>query len=411
MGSVSLGTRRRGTWVVAFALLAAACGQPRATPTPEPQVDTAAARRDSIERAARLARLAADSTARARDEERRASASVRVCAGGDVTLGTNLDTTWTAYASRKLKRRIAALPSPDSLLMPLRPLVADAQVLLLNVEGAVGEGATPLDKCAGTTSGCYALRMPLDAARAIRRVNPHAIVIANLANNHARDAGAEGLAETVRALRDAGVVVTGVDTLATIVATPAGDSIAVIGFSTSGGITDLRDLDAVRRHVSRAAASSRRVIVTMHLGAEGAGAQRTLDSTEKFMNGTRGNPVAFARTSTDAGAHLVIGHGPHVVRAIEWRDRALVIYSLGNLVTYGPFSHREPMRRGAVACATVDGRGLVREAVLRPTVQRAPGHVRADRSRRALHLADSLSRLDFPETGARIARDGTVKRR
>ena len=407
---MSLGHTLRRELLLAAVLLAA-CSQPQTTTIPAPRTDTAAARRDSVERAERHARLTADSIARAREEEKRASASIRICAGGDVTLGTNLDTTWTAYASKKLKRKVAALPSPDSLLMPLHPLVADAQVVLLNIEGAVGEGASPLDKCAGSTSGCYALRMPLDAARAIRRVNAKAIVIANLANHHARAAGAEGLAETVRALRDAGVVVTGVDTMPVIVATPAGDSVAVIGFSTSGGVTDLRDLDAVRRHVARAAASSRRVIVTMHLGAEGATAQRTLDSTEKFMNGTRGNPVAFARTTTEAGAHLVIGHGPHVVRAVEWRDGTLVLYSLGNLVTYGPFSHREPMRRGAVACATVDGRGRVRDAVLRPTVQRAPGHVRADRSRRALHLADSLTRLDFPQSGARIGRDGTVKQR
>ena len=400
-------------WRLAIVLgvLFAACARQPAV-TPPPREDRAAAQRDSAERALRAAR-AADSVARAREREheRRAAALVRICAGGDVTLGTNLDTAWARYASKKLKRPVAALPSPDSLLIPLRPLVADAEVVLLNIEGAVGEGETSVDKCAKTTSGCYALRMPLAAADAIRRVNAKAIVVANLANNHARDAGAEGLAETVRALRDAGVVVTGIDSLATVVTTPAGDTVAILGFSTSTELTDLRDLDAVRRHVTRAAASYPRVVVTMHQGAEGVTAQRTLDSTEMFLKGSRGNPVAFARTSTDAGAHLVIGHGPHVVRAVEWRNGALVVYSLGNLVTYGPFSHREPMRRGAVVCATVDGNGGVHDAVMRPTVQRAPGRMSADRGRRALHIADSLSKLDFPKTGARIARDGTVRPR
>jgi len=407
---------------VALAVLLAACA-PQPAPAPVPRTDTAAAQRDSVERALRAARDAADSIARERenerererererDRERRAAALVRLCAGGDVTLGTNLDTSWAVRASKRMKRPFAALPSPDSLLIPLRPLVEDAEVVLLNVEGAVGEGATSVDKCAKSTSGCYALRMPLAAAEAIRRVNPTAVVVANLANNHARDAGAEGLTETVRALRDAGVVVTGIDTLATAVATPAGDTMAFLGFSTSTELTDVRDLAAVKRHVARAAASYRRVVVTMHLGAEGVKAQRTRDSTETFMKGSRGNPVAFARTSTDAGAQLVIGHGPHVVRAVEWRDRALVLYSLGNLITYGPFSHLEPMRRGAVACATVDGMGGVHDAVMRPTVQRAPGRMSADRGRRALRIADSLSKLDFPKTGARISRDGTVRRR
>ena len=167
----------------------------------------------------------------------------------------------------------------------------------------------------------------------------------------------------------------------------------------------------MKRHVTRAAAANRRVIVTMHLGAEGADAQRTRDSTERYYDSPRGNPVAFAEAATNAGADLVIGHGPHVVRAAEWRDSALVLYSLGNLVTYGPFSHREPMRRGVVACATVDGRGAVHEVKLHPTMQRAPGRVSTDRSRRALILIDSLSRLDFPESGARVHRDGKVVRR
>jgi hypothetical protein len=64
-----------------------------------------------------------------------------------------------------------------------------------------------------------------------------------------------------------------------------------------------------------------------------------------------------------------------------------------------------------VACATVDGMGGVHDAVMRPTVQRAPGRMSADRGRRALRIADSLSKLDFPKTGARISRDGTVRRR
>lgn len=411
---LGMGRRARLSAIGALAALAAACAKPRA-PAPAPRADSAAARLDSIARAERTARAAADSIGRDRDRERdrarRASALVRICAGGDVTLGTNLDTSWTKHASRTLKRTIIALPSPDSLLMPLRPLVADAEVVLLNVEGAIGEGDTTVDKCAGSTGGCYALRMPVSAGQAIRRLNARALVVANLANNHARDAGAEGLAETVRALRDAGVAVTGLDTLATVVATPGGDSVAFLGFSTSGGVTDVRDLDAVRRHVARAAAANRRVVVTMHLGAEGVTAQRTRDSTERFMNGTRGNPVAFGRAATEAGAQLVIGHGPHVMRALEWRKDALVLYSLGNLVTYGPFSHREPMRRGAIACMAVDGRGAIHDPVLRATMQLAPGHVRADRAQRALRLADSLSTLDFPETGARIARDGTVRRR
>ena len=235
-------------------------------------------------------------------------------------------------------------------------------------------------------------------------------MVGNVANNHARDAGETGLIQTVRHLAAAGVQVTGVDALPTVVITPAGDTVAFLGFSTSGG-PDPRDLEAVRYAVRRAAGHYPRVVVTMHMGAEGGKAQRTRDQTEIFLGSiNRGNMVAFARTAVAAGAKLVIGHGPHVMRAMEWQGDALIMYSLGNLVTYGPFSFGEPMNRGAVACATLDPEGRVVDAVVRSTRQVKPGYVYRDSSRRAAVLVDSLSRLDFPGTGARVRADGTVLR-
>ena len=140
--------------------------------------------------------------------------------------------------------------------------------------------------------------------------------------------------------------------------------------------------------------------------------QRTRDSTELFLETKidRGNPVAFARAAFDAGATLVFAHGPHVLRAAEWRDDRLVFYSLGNLLNYGPFNLGEPMNRGVVACADVaDGRVI--GADLRPTVQLAPGALMPDVDRRAFTLIDSLSALDFPQTGVHIDVWGEVLRR
>jgi len=48
--------------------------------------------------------------------------------------------------------------------------------------------------------------------------------------------------------------------------------------------------------------------------------------------------VRFARTAVDAGADLVLGHGPHVPRALEIHKGKLIAYSLGNFATYSMFN-------------------------------------------------------------------------
>jgi hypothetical protein len=338
-------------------------------------------------------------------------APVRVCAGGDVTLGTNLDTAWSRVASARLRTRFRQRDDPAALLAPLRPLVSDAEVVLVNVESAIGEGPAP-SKCSARSTNCFAFRAPPASAPALRALRASGTVVGNIANNHARDAGREGRDSTIAALERAGVVVTGADSIATPVRTRAGDTIGVLGFYTSDSTPDARDTAAVRRLVARAFDRYPAVIVTMHLGAEGREAQRTVDAGERYLGIERGNPVAFADAAVRGGAALVIGHGPHVVRAVEWRERgALIAYSLGNLVTYGPFRLREPANRGAVLCATLDQRGRPRDAELRATRQLAPGVMRTDRSARAAALVDSLGRLDFPATAARVRARGRLEAR
>lgn len=338
-------------------------------------------------------------------------APVRLCAGGDVTLGTNLDPAWARFAADTLRHIYGLSPRPDSLASQLVPLFAGADVALINVEGAIGSGPAPR-KCKRASKTCFAFRQPPGAAAALRRVvDSPAVVVGNVANNHSHDAGDDGHAATIARLTAAGVFVTGADTLATPVPLASGDTIGVLGFYTDVATPDARDVAAVQRYVRRAADRYPIVVVTMHLGAEGPGAQRTRNATEKFLNENRGNPVAFADAAFAGGATLVIGHGPHVLRAAEWRGDRLALYSLGNLLTYGPFNLREPTDRGVVACATIDSSAHVSGVELRPTMQLWPGVLRADSTHRAWRLIDSLSALDFPRTGARVDSAGHLARR
>jgi poly-gamma-glutamate capsule biosynthesis protein CapA/YwtB (metallophosphatase superfamily) len=331
------------------------------------------------------------------------------CAGGDVMLGSNLDTAW---ARRVYGGRIAdplPLPPPDRLVEPLTRLVADAAVVLINVEGAVGEGPVT-GKCRPGSTRCYQFRQPVAAAAALRKLAPHGVVIGNVANNHAMDAGRDGFDATVGHLRDAGLLVTGTDTLPTAVPLLSGDTVAVLGFSTFSAGPNARDLEAVRRHVARAAGRHRFVVVTVHMGAEGQDALRTRDQREMFAGEDRGNPVAFARAAVESGADAVFGHGPHVLRAVEWQGNAVVVYSLGNLLTHGPFSRQQPLDRGGFVCVRLSRDGGVFWGEFRGVIHEYPGVAVPDSLARAGRLVDSLSALDFPATGARIV-DGAILRR
>ena len=80
------------------------------------------------------------------------------------------------------------------------------------------------------------------------------------------------------------------------------------------------------------------MIVSFHGGAEGRSAQHVADRNEIFLGENRGNVVRFARSVVEAGADLVLGHGPHVLRAMEVYQGKLIAYSLGNFLTYGLFN-------------------------------------------------------------------------
>src|ERR1700760_3227606 len=74
----------------------------------------------------------ADSLVRPRPLSRPAT----VCAGGDVTLGTNLDPIWAQAGADTLWRFYGKRPDADSLAPALKPFLAGADVVLLNIEGA-----------------------------------------------------------------------------------------------------------------------------------------------------------------------------------------------------------------------------------------------------------------------------------
>ena len=100
----------------------------------------------------------------------------------------------------------------------------------------------------------------------------------------------------------------------------------------------MADDAAVQALVARAAAQADVVVVFFHAGAEGSDQTHVPAGPETAFGEYRGDSRHFARVAIDAGADLVLGSGPHVLRGLELYRGRLIAYSLGNLAGYRNFS-------------------------------------------------------------------------
>lgn len=244
-------------------------------------------------------------------------AVISVAATGDIMLGTD-------YPENRL-------PDDDGIgfLRAISPVLQAADIAIGNLEGVILEGIEPAKSCENPQA-CFLFRSPPRYAGYLRDAGYD---IMSLANNHARDFGEDGRTATMGILDEYGLKHSGRrGDIATWV--QAQLRFAFIAFSPTLESYLLNDIPTAVEEVAALAVSHDIVIVSFHGGAEGRDAMRLPFEEEFYFGETRGEVFRFAHAVIDAGADLVIGHGPHVPRAIElYRDR-LIAYSLGNFATY-----------------------------------------------------------------------------
>jgi hypothetical protein len=311
-------------------------------------------------------------------------ATVTLSATGDIIMGSAPD---------KLPAR-----GGDGFFDSVEQALA-ADLVMGNLEQPL-TGDTGTSKC-GTPprDNCFAFRAPPSYARHLEDAG---FDLLNTANNHARDYGAAGYRNTRRALDDAGLKYTGSTGEITVVPVEGVD-VAVVGFSSYAGANSLIDLTQARRVVQQAAERADLVVVQVHMGAEGADKAHVAPGTETFFGENRGDPMAFGRAVIDAGADLVVGHGPHVLRGMEfYRDR-LIAYSLGNFAGGGrTLSSKGDLKYSGVLKVWAGGEFL-------STALDATGRPVRDSAReRGRALVAQLSTADFGAAAARFGPDGAI---
>ncbi len=277
-------------------------------------------------------------------------------------------------------------------------------VVLGNLEGTLSTGGG--SKCGKGSTNCFAFQTPPSYARWLQQAG---FTVMNLANNHAYDFGAGGLRQTTDALAGVGLEWTGRPGQITVQKV-GGIRIALVGFAPYPWAQSLTDIAAAKRLVRKAARSADVVVVTMHAGAEGSDRQHVKRGTERFLGENRGDSMRFAHAVVDAGADLVVGSGPHVLRGMEWYKSRLIAYSLGNFAGYKVFSLGGPLSTSGILRVTLRGDGKFETGRLVPTHLVGAGLPAIDPAEAAHGAVRTLSREDFGARAVKISRDGILSR-
>ena len=205
-------------------------------------------------------------------------------------------------------------------------------------------------------------------------------------------------------IRHAGLLAHPTDTL-----TVEGLRIGFCAFAPNNGTCQLNDYELLRRTVHQLKKENDIVIASCHMGAEGAKHTHVTKQKELFLGENRGNVYEIARVLIDAGADLVLGHGPHVTRAIDIYKRRFIVYSMGNFCTYGRFSLSgvsglAPLLQLKV---TRDGRFVGGRVIA--TKQISPGGTLLDSDGRVIEEMRRLIASDIPSAEIELSTDGEIR--
>lgn len=229
-------------------------------------------------------------------------------------------------------------------------------VVLANLE-------SPLTTQPQTREG-HDLRAAPAAVAALRAAGFDAV---SVANNHALDAGELGLRETVRTVREAGIV-----PLLEGTPTPVRQALAVRVLALDDSVTPL-DIGSAASAVAHAATQAEVVVVSIHWGGE-------------YQAAPSARQQAIAGALAEAGASVIAGHGPHVLQRIEWVGETLVAYSLGNFLLDQLYP--ADCSWGAILHVTLRGARIVAVQAI-PTVAEG-GRVRRANAETAEAIVDRL---------------------
>lgn len=114
------------------------------------------------------------------------------------------------------------------------------------------------------------------------------------------------------------------------------------------------------------------------------------------------------RAMIDAGADLVLGHGPHVPRAMEMYKGKLIAYSLGNFLGYRALSSVAQAGYSMILEVKMTPKGSIEKAKIIPVRMDRQGIPYIDQNFKNVQLVRYLNKSDFPNSPIKINNKGEL---
>ena len=315
---------------------------------------------------------------------------------GDLMLGSN-------YPSPNL------LPpnGGKDILQEVAPVLKKADITFGNLEGVIlSENGTP--KQCKNPAYCYVFKSP-DSY--VQNFLDAGFDLLSIANNHTGDFGAKGREHTAKVLQDAGIQFAGHETHPYTIFEREGIRYGFCAFAPNTGTVSLLKIEEAASLIRMLNDSCDIVIVSMHTGAEGSKYNHITRKDEIYVGENRGNPYSFAHRAIDAGADIVWGHGPHVVRAVEvYKDR-FIAYSLGNFATYGTINVNGISGYAPIIEVETDRTGKFIRGKIHSAIQHKGEGPRWDSSNRVAKEIKALTEKDIPECDLYISKEGNIAKK
>lgn len=306
--------------------------------------------------------------------------TISITAVGDIMLGS----AFPSKTNLPPDDAVNSFQAVDSLLK--------GDIVFGNLEGCFLNSGNST-KCNGINpNNCYAFRMPERYAGIYKKAGFNVL---SIANNHVGDFDAKGRKNTARILDSLQIHYAGQLNKPFEVFEKDSVKYAFCAFAPNENTVSINKIDSAKALVARLKTMADIVIVSFHGGGEGARFEHVPRRNEIFYNENRGNVYAFAHAVIDAGADVVLGHGPHVSRAVEVYKNKFIAYSLGNFCTYGMFSLKGPNGFAPLLQLKINSNGDFLYADMISVKQDKINRLTVDVNNTAFKKIEGLTNIDF----------------